>query len=143
MQKSAHLAGKAINIAQTTAPHALSYSFTSFYNIPHGHAVALSLPFFTVYNYNLTDTDCMDRRGVNYVKKQIEIFLNIFNTNIECVETDLNLFFNEIGIETKISKLIESFDQKVIVENINMQRVSNNPRKVTNEALSQFFKNAI
>ncbi|RLD62012.1 MAG: alcohol dehydrogenase, partial [Bacteroidetes bacterium] len=35
MAIASNLAGKAINISKTTAPHALSYSFTSYYSIPH------------------------------------------------------------------------------------------------------------
>lgn len=41
MLQAAHLAGKAINIAQTTAGHAMSYKLTSLYGIAHGHAAAL------------------------------------------------------------------------------------------------------
>ena len=35
---AANLSGKAISISKTTAPHALSYPFTAYFNIPHGHA---------------------------------------------------------------------------------------------------------
>lgn len=38
---AANYAGRAINITQTTAPHAMSYKLTSMYKLPHGHAVAL------------------------------------------------------------------------------------------------------
>ena len=38
---ASNLAGKAINISKTTAPHAVSYPFTSLFNISHGHAVSL------------------------------------------------------------------------------------------------------
>jgi len=41
---AANYAGRAINIAKTTAAHALSYKLTSLYGIAHGHAVALCLP---------------------------------------------------------------------------------------------------
>ena len=41
MSLAANYAGKAINISKTTAPHAVSYPFTSLYNISHGHAVSL------------------------------------------------------------------------------------------------------
>ncbi|MDR0831942.1 MAG: iron-containing alcohol dehydrogenase, partial [Bacillales bacterium] len=44
MQKAANLSGKAINISQTTAAHALSYKLTSLFGIPHGKAVAMCLP---------------------------------------------------------------------------------------------------
>ena len=44
MSVAALNAGKAINISRTTAPHALSYPFSSHYGIQHGHAVILTLP---------------------------------------------------------------------------------------------------
>ena len=44
---ASNLAGKAINISKTTSAHAWSYAFTSFYDIPHGHAIWLTfLQFF-------------------------------------------------------------------------------------------------
>ena len=46
MCQAANLAGEAINISRTTAPHAISYPFTSIYNISHGHAVSLTLNKF-------------------------------------------------------------------------------------------------
>ncbi len=41
---SANLSGKAINISQTTAAHAMSYKITSLLGYSHGHAVAMCLP---------------------------------------------------------------------------------------------------
>lgn len=41
MLEAAHLAGKAINLAQTTAGHAMCYKLTSLYGAAHGHAAAL------------------------------------------------------------------------------------------------------
>ncbi len=43
VMRAANLAGKAINVTTTTAPHALSYKLSSLYHIPHGHAVALTM----------------------------------------------------------------------------------------------------
>ena len=43
MLRAANLAGKAINITTTTAPHALSYKLTSLRQLPHGHAVTLCM----------------------------------------------------------------------------------------------------
>lgn len=40
----ANYSGRAINLSQTTAAHAMSYKMTSLYGIAHGHAVALCLP---------------------------------------------------------------------------------------------------
>lgn len=41
MQQAAYLAGRAINITQTTAGHAMCYKLTTIYGIAHGHAAAL------------------------------------------------------------------------------------------------------
>ena len=41
MSIASNLAGKAISISKTTAPHATSYPFTSLFQISHGHAVSL------------------------------------------------------------------------------------------------------
>lgn len=51
MVEAAHLAGKAINISKTTAPHAISYPMTAYYGIPHGQAVSLTLVDFLLYNF--------------------------------------------------------------------------------------------
>ena len=51
MAVGANLAGKAINISKTIAPHAFSYSFTTLFGIPHGHAVSLSLNKVLKYNF--------------------------------------------------------------------------------------------
>ena len=56
---AANLSGKAISISRTTAPHAISYPFTSFYNIKHGHAVSLTFEKFMKFNYlNYNKSDC-------------------------------------------------------------------------------------
>ena len=51
MSIAANLSGKAISISKTTAPHAISYPFTSLYGINHGHAVALNLSKFLKFNF--------------------------------------------------------------------------------------------
>ncbi|WP_297096142.1 phosphonoacetaldehyde reductase [uncultured Draconibacterium sp.] len=143
MQTAAYLAGKAINITRTTAPHALSYAFTSYYGIAHGHAVALSLPFFTEFNYSVGNLDCMDKRGADAVRQRIELFFESFKTDSVHAKTDLLEFFAQIGIETSISRLINNFDRSIIINNVNTQRLGNNPRRVTNEAIAQFINSTI
>lgn len=143
MQTSAYLAGKAINITRTTAPHALSYAFTSYYGIPHGHAVALSLPFFVEFNYAVNSTDCMDKHGAKAVRQRIDLFLQAFDTDIDNAKKDLRKFFSRIGIETSISKLIDNFEHSIIIDNVNTQRLGNNPRAVTMQTISDFITDTI
>ena len=141
MQEAAYLAGKAINNTKTTAPHALSYAFTSYYNIPHGHAVALSLPFFFEYNYGVSDIDCNDTQGGDIVRNRIDEILKIMNLNIENVNNKLTLFFDSIGININISTLIKDFNSDIIINNINLERLNNNPRKINKTSLMSFLNN--
>ena len=58
MLLASNLSGKAISISRTTAPHAVSYPLTSYYNISHGNAVSITLSEFLFYNYkNLNKSD--------------------------------------------------------------------------------------
>ncbi len=67
MLHAANLAGKAINITQTTAGHAMCYKLTSLYGIAHGHAAALCLA--QLWKYMLKHTDrCIDPRGEEYLR---------------------------------------------------------------------------
>lgn len=140
MLEASFLAGKAINITKTTAPHAISYAFTSYYNIPHGHAVALSLPLFFEYNYNLTDADCMDNRGCEVVKTRIKKVFTLLSSDISSIKAELISFFNSIGINIEIHTLIKNFDSSLILENINLERLKNNPRRVTETVINDFLK---
>jgi len=75
MAKAAHLSGKAINISKTTACHSVSYPLTSYFGVPHGHAVALIMPSFLEFNSLVGEGDCNDIRGLNFVRKRMsEIF---------------------------------------------------------------------
>lgn len=140
MQEAAHLAGKAINITKTTAPHALSYAFTSYYGIPHGHAVALSLPFFLKFNNNVTSKDCNDPRGPEAVRERIKNLLSVLDLSISEAPEAFTIFFNTIGINIKISTLINDFNPSLIAQNVNLQRLSNNPRKITSKAIKNLLK---
>lgn len=50
LAQGAYLSGKAINFTRTTMPHALCYHLTKHYDLPHGHAVAITLPYFFLIN---------------------------------------------------------------------------------------------
>ena len=63
---AANYGGRAINITQTTAAHAMSYKITSIYKLPHGHAVAICLP--EVWQYMIDHMEkSIDKRGPKYL----------------------------------------------------------------------------
>jgi alcohol dehydrogenase class IV len=148
ISKASLLSGKAINITKTTAPHAFSYFLTYKLGIPHGHAVAITLPFFCRYNNEITLKTNNDKRGFKFVKKKIESISAILNIRSEMLGTVLQKFLHKIELTIDFREL-ENF--RVFVEewkqNVNFERLKNNPRKVESSVwpeLSEYLlKNSI
>ena len=140
MLKAAHLAGKAISIAKTTAAHSLSYPFTSYHNIPHGHAVMLTLPYFFEVNQYVNERNIQNKEGftIGYARRTFDELLEMFNVKdgVEAKNVLINLM-SEIGLERSLRKLgINQEDLQNIVDNgFNPQRVINNPVKVSEETV--------
>lgn len=67
MLRAAHRAGQAINLAQTTAGHAMSYQITKRYGIAHGHAAALCVAKLWPYMLDHMD-QCVDARGLSHLE---------------------------------------------------------------------------
>lgn len=135
MSIAAHYAGKAINISKTTACHAISYPITSYFNVPHGHAVALTLPSMFIYNSEVNEIDILDPRGLDYVKKTMKKLKTIIgvSTFLE-VKQKIEQIMLKIGLEIKLNKLgiKTQNDIELIIKNgFNPERVKNNPRKLT------------
>ncbi len=142
MMNAANLAGKAINITKTTACHSISYPITSYFNIPHGHAVSLTLGEMLIYNSQLNENDCLDKRGEGYVKKTIKEILGIFKCNSALQTKDkINDLMDNIGLETKLSVLgLEKQDLNIILKNgFAPERVKDNPRLLTEEQLNKIL----
>lgn len=68
---AAHTAGKAINITQTTAGHAMCYKITSLFRCAHGHAAVLCDR--ALFPWMVENTDkCIDPRGEEYLRKMLD-----------------------------------------------------------------------
>ena len=143
---ASNLAGKAINIAKTTAAHSVSYPITSHFNIPHGHAVALTLPYFIEFNNGISLENLQDSRGIKFVKNRMsEIFTMLKVKTAAEAKNKLLRIMKEIKLETKISKLgINRNNIDIIIENgFNPQRVKNNPRIITEIDLRNLLERII
>ena len=115
IQKAANLAGKAINISQTTAAHALSYKITSLYKIPHGYAVALTLPILWK---NLIDHNiCLENENIT-----LEEFYEIFNY--------MNLA-NKIKISDE--------DLQILTKSVNAIRLGNYPIQLDEKDIKNVY----
>lgn len=143
MARAAHLAGKAINITRTTVPHAISYPLTSYFGIPHGHAVSLTLPSILEYNAGVTENDVLDVRGCEYVRKILnEIALFLGAKDIVGAKEKINKLMCKIGLETKLSLLgvkSEENIELIIANGFNPARVKNNPRILKEDSLRKIL----
>ncbi len=139
----AHLAGKAINIAKTTAPHALAYGFTKHAGLPHGHAVALTLPYFLNVHSQIHYENCNDNRGVEHVKMILNKVANGMNCTTDTLEKTINQYFKNINIEIDLNVLnISSETFEKATKNINYERLMNNPVKISvNTIFELLFSN--
>jgi len=142
ISQGALLAGQAINITKTTAPHAFSYPFTSYFSVPHGHAVGLTLPQFVNYNYQLGADNCNDPRGVDFIRSNIDVLFNIMGVkNSDEAEKNLKSYIQNIKLENTLSELnfMDSNWRDRVSSNINIERLQNNPRKVDEEAVKRIL----
>jgi alcohol dehydrogenase class IV len=142
MAKAANLSGKAINISKTTAAHAISYTFTSYFAIPHGLAVSFFIPDLLVYNYNVSEHDADDPRGVDYIKQTINEINHFFGGN-DCYDTKIILekFINNLGLSRDLSFYgIKYNDIDFILNNINNERLKNNPRRLNLNNLREIIE---
>ncbi len=144
MLKAANLAGKAINLTKTTACHSISYPVTYHFDVPHGHAVSLTLAEMLVYNSHVTEEDCNDRRDVDYIKRTMNEIANFLGVeNVEEAYDKIKNFMASIGLETRLSNLgIDKKSKEIIVqEGFRPERVKNNPRLLTEEKLRRILEN--
>ncbi len=144
MSTAAHLAGKAINITKTTAPHAVSYAMTSYFGIPHGQAVCITLAEFLGYNFYVTESDSAEGLSMTEIRKNIEDLLRIFNcSDLAGAKKLITDLIEGIGLKTKLSELNITSDNDInlICESVNPERLKNNPRNVTKESLAKILDN--
>ena len=129
MSIAANLAGKAISISKTTAPHAASYPFTSLFNISHGHAVALFFENFFKFNH-----DNLDKSETSFdLKKRFDLIFNLFDVqNINDFNSKITLIKKQAKLEDNLKTLNINIKQSSvdIIKGINLLRLGNNPVKI-------------
>ena len=112
IQLAANYSGKAINISETTAAHAMSYKITSLYGIPHGHAVAMCMnAIFSVVSFKCS-------------KSLRTVFNDVANY------FSMNLYLRCQRIENAVKTLCES---------VNVERLQNFPVELTDCEIKMIY----
>ena len=132
------LAGQAINVTATTAPHAMSYKLTTLYGLPHGHSVGISLP--RVWRYMLSHGEkCTDKRGYVFI---CEMFAEIAkamgkNCATEAIEWYESLLLR-MGIVGPVPRDREA-ELMLLAGSVNVERLTNNPIALDYDALYTLY----
>ncbi len=123
---ASNAAGRAIAITKTTAPHAFSYAFTTHCGYPHGHAVALTFPFFFSLN-TLERKDAVLREAVDapvYAGKMRRLrgVLGLAPADDGCQAWEA--YVRDLGLA---ARGWGGCDLASLVSQVNLQRLGNNP----------------
>lgn len=132
---AANEAGKAISITRTTVPHALSYTLTSKFGYPHGHAVALTFPFFLKY-YLEGNKDLYRGKDYNKFVEKMDMLRSLLNINSDPFLT-MKSYIYQIGLGFDPNK---DFDDIVVTNGINLERAKNSPMIIDNELIVNAVK---
>ena len=126
IMRAANYGGRAINITQTTAPHAFSYKITSLYKLPHGHAVAVCLP--VIWEYMVGNMDkCIDNRGQEYLA---DIFNKIAEVMGCTTHGEAIALFRQMMVEMELNNPVagnRKEELEVLSTSVNPVRLKNNP----------------
>lgn len=140
MSISSNLAGKAISISKTTAPHAVSYPFTSLFNVSHGHAVGLFFENFFKFNF-----DNLNRSETSFdLKKRFDLIFNLFDVkNINDFNAKIKLIKKKAKLEDNLTNLGIDINQssEKIIKGINLLRLGNNPVKIEENDIIKIISN--
>ena len=116
MALGSNLAGRAINITKTTAPHAMSYKITTTYGTPHGLAVALTMPWCA--EFLLSD-------GTETVKDSLDIIAKALKLENRYMIPEYFLALLK-KLPVKFPDIMEN-DIDYLASSVNIERLKNMP----------------
>lgn len=124
MLMAAHTAGKAINITQTTAGHAMCYKITSLFGCAHGHSAILCDR--VLFPWMIRNTDrCSDPRGETFLKGILdEIGQAMGCRNAEAGAAKLTEIFEMLHLEIPCATEEQYAELKT---SVNPVRLKNHP----------------
>lgn len=129
MLMASNYAGKAINIAKTTAAHAMCYQMTKLYGLPHGHAAAVCLHQVWKYTYEYADD------GVLSCLRNLALLLG--NDSISYALEWYDNFLLELGIF--FDRKYKKTDIEDLVQSVNLERLKNHPVIFSEKAIKEMY----
>ena len=136
MLRAANIAGKAINITQTTAGHAMCYKVTSLFKSAHGHAAILCDRILFPWMVRNTDK-CIDPRGEGYLKKTLdEIGIAMGCIDAKSGAEKLMEIFEKLQFEIP-EATEEQYDE--LKTSVNPVRLKNHPIQLSVDTIDSLY----
>lgn len=138
MLQAANLAGKAINITRTTAPHAFGYNLTSVYGTAHGHAVALCMRRIFPLTVKRALEQCNDPRGATYLEGVLREIARLMGCNT--AEAAAKKFAEFVdGLELEKPQFTEG-DFAKFTNVVNPERLKNHPVRIDEAEIETLYR---
>jgi alcohol dehydrogenase class IV len=115
---------------------------TSHFGIPHGHAVGLTLGEMLVFNDGVTSKDVTDPRGPCQVRSAIREISELLGCQTaESARDRLTDLIRSLGLEVRLGDLgiRETADFELLRDDVNLERLKNNPRALTAPDIEQLL----
>ncbi|MDI9470042.1 MAG: phosphonoacetaldehyde reductase [Bacillota bacterium] len=142
---AANLAGRAINLAQTTAAHAMSYRITSLYAVPHGRAAFICLPFVWEYMWQVVDHEAGagGEAGGGAGTGQLRALFSDLARHLRSSDVPQAIrFIHELDERLFATDRLR-FDRNDIpqlVASVNPTRLRNNPIPLSEDVLTELYR---
>lgn len=138
---ASNLAGRAIRITRTTVPHAMAYKLTTYYGLPHGHAVALTLPYIWRKTINNAG-GCTDLRGFHFCDGELKRMAAALGFKFE---EDAVCWFEQLldkyGILPPEKKTENDVD--ILVDAFDMSKTRFCPCKITKDDIIEIYESLL
>ncbi len=139
---AASQAGEVINVTKTTAPHAFSYAFTSYHDLPHGHAVWMTLPAVFALHQQADASAVTDPRGETHFRAVMERLGALYGASDPATsEGVLKDFMASLGAEPDMRAVgAKTIDQRALLASkVNRERLGNNPVALSDADIAALF----
>ena len=148
MLLAANLAGKAINLTQTTAGHAMCYRLTGIFGISHGHAAALCVSVLWPFMIKHAG-ECIDPEGADTLRQVFAELADLWGTlTMQEAAAQFGILVKELGLDTlkkpddETAGPVEASEEVIdeLADSVNLQRLKNNPVALTRDEIVFLYK---
>lgn len=136
MLLAAHTAGRAIDIAQTTAGHAMCYKVTSLFGCAHGHAAILCDR--VLFPWMIKNVDrCTDSRGKGYLRGTLDEIGDVMGCRDAMGGArKLEAIFKKLSLEVP-EATAEQYEE--MRTSVNLVRLKNHPIALDERTIDELY----